>query len=86
MKKAILILLLLQSLSAAAQIRISDFKQLYSDGSAAEAGTALSDPDGRCGEVPGKQPSRPVRLIRPARDGYIILRCVPLIKSNDGLR
>ena len=47
MKKAILILLLLQSLSAAAQIRISDFKQLYSDGSAAEAGTALSDPDGR---------------------------------------
>ena len=47
MKKAILILLLLQSLSATAQIRISDFKQLYSDGSAAEAGAALSDPDGR---------------------------------------
>ena len=47
MKKAILILLLLQSLSAAAQIRISDFKQLYSDGSAAEVGAAISDPDGR---------------------------------------
>jgi len=39
--------MLLQSLSAAAQIRISDFKQLCSDGSAAEARTAISDPDGR---------------------------------------
>ena len=46
MKKSILILLLLQSVSVAAQIRISDFKQSHSDG-AADVRTALADPDGR---------------------------------------
>lgn len=47
MKKAILILLLLQSISVAAQIRISEFKQSHMDGSAADVRTSLIDPDGK---------------------------------------
>lgn len=47
MKKTILILLLLQAVPVAAQIRISDFKQSHSDGAASDVRTALSDPDGR---------------------------------------
>ena len=49
MKKSILILILmlLQSFTVAAQIRISDFKQSYTDGAASDVRTSLLDPDGR---------------------------------------
>ena len=47
MKKTILILLLLQCASVAAQIRISDFKLSQSDGATSDSRTALADPDGR---------------------------------------
>ena len=47
MKKSILILLLLQSFTVAAQIRISDFKQSHTDGAASDVRTSLLDPDGR---------------------------------------
>jgi hypothetical protein len=47
MKKSILILLILQSVTVAAQIRISDFKQSILDGAASDVMTALADPDGR---------------------------------------
>ena len=47
MKKAILILLLLQTVPVGAQIRISDFKQSHSDGAASDVRTALADPDGK---------------------------------------
>ena len=47
MKKSILILLLLQSVSVVAQICISDFKQSHSDGAASDVRTALDDPYGR---------------------------------------
>ena len=46
MKKSILILMLLQSFTVAAQIRISDFKQSHTDGAASDVRTSLSDPDG----------------------------------------
>lgn len=46
MKKALFILLLLQGLSAAAQIRIGDFRQVFSDGTAAAVRTGVPDPDG----------------------------------------
>ena len=47
MKKSILILMLLQSFTVAAQIRISDFKQSHTDGAASDVRTSLSDPDGK---------------------------------------
>ena len=47
MKKSILILLLLQSFTVAAQIRISDFRQSLTDGAASDVRTSITDPDGR---------------------------------------
>ena len=47
MKKSILIFLLLQSISVAAQIRISDFRQSLTDGAASDVRTSIADPDGR---------------------------------------
>ena len=47
MKKSILILLLFQSFTVAAQIRISDFKQSHADRAASDVRAAIPDPDGR---------------------------------------
>ena len=47
MKKSLLILFLLQSICAAAQVRISDFKLVVADGAASDVRTSLQDPDGR---------------------------------------
>lgn len=47
MKKTILILLLIQSASVCAQIRISDFKQVVPDGASVDLRTALTDPEGQ---------------------------------------
>ena len=47
MKKTILILLLIQSASVCAQIRISDFRQVVPDGASVDLRTALTDPEGQ---------------------------------------
>lgn len=47
MKKTLLIILLLRCITVAAQIRISDFTQSFSDGAAADLRTAVADPDGQ---------------------------------------
>lgn len=47
MKKTLLILILLRCITVSAQIRISDFKQSYSDGAAADVRTSVADPDGQ---------------------------------------
>ena len=47
MKKTLLILILLRCITVSAQIRISDFKQSFSDGAAADVRTSVADPDGQ---------------------------------------
>ena len=47
MKKTILILLLIQSASVCAQIRISNFRQVVPDGASVDLRTALTDPEGQ---------------------------------------
>ena len=47
MKKTLLILILLKCITVSAQIRISDFKQSFSDGAAADVRTSVVDPDGQ---------------------------------------
>ena len=47
MKKALLLFVLLRCITVAAQIRINDFKQSFSDGAAADPRTSVADPDGQ---------------------------------------
>ena len=47
MKKTLLILILLRCITVSAQICISDFKQSFSDGAAADVRTSVVDPDGQ---------------------------------------
>lgn len=47
MKKTLLIILFLRCITVAAQIRISDFKQSFTDGAAADIRTSVADPDGQ---------------------------------------
>ena len=47
MKKAIIILTLLLGFDAAAQIRLSNFSQSFTDGTGADVRTAKEDPDGK---------------------------------------
>ena len=47
MKKSLLILVLLKCITVSAQIRISDFRQSFSDGAATDIRTSVADPDGQ---------------------------------------
>ena len=47
MKKTLLILILLKCITVSAQIRISDFRQSFSDGAATDIRTSVADPDGQ---------------------------------------
>ena len=47
MRKTLLILILLRCITVSAHIRISDFKQSFSDGAAADVRTSAADPNGQ---------------------------------------